>query len=106
MSDVWLIYNFGTQEPWIKAREGFILLKDRGRPLERLLGTAEGLWTSGEIVGRASANEYELKFPILEPMRLVGVGAQALFALGLVGLIVAFAPDRLAAQLRRLRGGH
>ena len=66
MDEAWLIYNFGTQEPRIEVGGEFIALKERSRPLERLLGKAEGLWAAGEIVER-EPERFRLTFPILEP---------------------------------------
>src|SRR5437764_15437954 len=42
-----------------------------------------------------------VQLPVLDPVRLLGVDAQALLALGLVHLVVALAPDRLAVALER-----
>src|SRR5262249_54973619 len=40
-----------------------------------------------------------VQLPVLDAVRLVGAGAEALAALGFVGLVVALAPDRLAVAL-------
>src|SRR5262245_325352 len=41
------------------------------------------------------------EFLVANAVRLVGVGAQALFPLRLVGLVIALAPHRLAVALER-----
>ena len=67
MSDAWLIYNFGTQEPRIITRDGKLTpLKDRGRPLKGELGKADGLWTSAQIVFGEVPGRHPLTFPILK----------------------------------------
>ena len=67
MSDAWLIYNFGTQEPWIQLEDQVFSLKDREGPIRRALGNSEGLWNLARIVFEAPPEKYALSFPILEP---------------------------------------
>src|SRR5450830_59044 len=50
---------------------------------------------------RGQAAPLGRELPVLDPVRAVGLGAEALVAVGLVILVVAFVPDDLAVALER-----
>ncbi len=70
---VWLIYNFGTQEPRIRCGDDFWPLKDKDRPaVRRTLERAGVDWRLIGLWARAkdllpSQDKFEFRFPILLP---------------------------------------